>query len=83
MTQRVTNEMLANRFRFLTDMAAARGVCVDGWRFGQNYGQCFNIVGQVGDDERLSQVSNNWLTKREAWDGMNDMIQALLLVPRV
>lgn len=83
MAQRITNEMLATKFRYLTDIAAVRGVCVDGWRFGQNYGQCFNIVGQVGEKEWLSQVSNNWLTKREAWQGMDDMIRALSLVPRV
>lgn len=83
MAQRVTNEMLADKFRYLTDIAAVRGVCVDGWRFGQNYGQCYNIIGQVGEQEELRQISCNWLTKREAWQGMQDMIQALLLIPRV
>jgi len=83
MASRTTNAELTARFQYLKDIAAVRGVNVDGWRFGQNYGTCYNIITKDPVDGYVQLVSQNWTSKTEAWYGMGDMIEALKLVPRV
>ena len=83
MAERVTNDMLQSKFKHLMDVAAVRGISVDGWSFGQHFGLCYNIVQRNADGHGSTRISGDWLTKREAWQGMQDMKTGLLLVARV
>lgn len=78
MTQRTTNAHLEAAFTSIVGLATGLGVDCTGWSFGQNVGLCYNIY----DKANGKLISRNWLTKKEAWYGMQDMSNAFLLLSK-
>lgn len=75
MTQRTTNVELDSAFTSLVRMATGLGIDTTGWSFGRNVGLCYNIY----DKPAGRMVSRDWTSKKEAWYGMQDMANSLLL----
>jgi hypothetical protein len=79
MSNRITNADLDKAFEYLANIARNRGVDVSGWSFGQHYGKLYQIRDSGRDRGQI--ISNQWATKREAWQGMFDMAEGLMLIP--
>lgn len=79
MGQRITNAYLEEMFESLSNAARNRGVDVSGWSFGQHYGRLYQIRDSGREHGQI--ISNQWSTKREAWEGMYSMLQGLMLIP--
>lgn len=78
MTQRTTNAQVENAFKSVVRMANGLGIDTSGWSFGRNVGLCYNIY----DKPAGRMISRDWTSKKEAWYGMQDMANALLLLPK-
>ena len=74
--ERITLENLTNRFKWLVAVGKERGIDTSDWELVQmaskHYVLCSNRTG-------LS-YSRDWSTKREVYEGMEDMIRGLLLI---
>lgn len=77
---RITNHNLDQAFQTLVNVAIGAGIDPTGWSFGRHYSNSYVIL----DPSRASgtAVSRSWSTKREAWNGLVDMAQSLMLVSR-
>jgi hypothetical protein len=71
---RTTDDNLDAMFQAVVDSARACGVNVEGWSFGRHFSNSYVILDP--SREIGTTVSRSWATKREAWEGMNDMVQA-------
>ena len=81
MGNRITNQDLKYKFEHMIEIAKSAGVDTEGWSFGQHYGHLYQIVAKRGDSASGGKmISANWLTKREAYYGMGDMINGIFLV---
>lgn len=74
--ERITWQNLVNRFTWLKSVAKERGIPSEDWELLQlaskHYALCSNKTG-------LS-YSRHWTSKREAYEGMEDMVQGLMLI---
>ena len=78
MGQRITRADVDYVFSQLVDQARNRNIDVSGWSFGQHFGHLYHIVDE-SDDNQI--IHGNWLTKREAYEGILHMSAGLTLVP--
>jgi hypothetical protein len=75
---RITNVDLDLTFETLVRCAQGAGVNTEGWYFGQPFGCLYQVIRKT--DTGTQRVSRDWATKREAFNGMQDMIQAFTLI---
>lgn len=84
MTQRVTNSQLDHCFSMLVQAAKNLGVDTSRWSFGHHISDRYEIAELAeGPDKPFRQISRSWETKREAWEGMQDMATAFGLVESI
>lgn len=76
MAQRTTNAQLESAFQSVVRIANGLGINTSDWSFGRNVGLCYNIY----DRPAGKMISRDWISKREAWYGMQDMANAFLLL---
>ena len=76
--RRITNQDLELAFETLVQCAKGAGVNVESWSFGQHFGSLYQVIRKRVDGTQ--RVSRDWATKREAFNGMQDMIQAFTLI---
>ena len=81
MTQRVTNSQLDHAFEMIVQAATNLGVDTSRWSFGHHISNRYEIaVVAKGPDQPFRQISRSWATKREAWEGLQDMATAFGLI---
>lgn len=76
---RVTDKDLGAVFARLVSCAESAGKDTTNWVFGQHTGQAYWVAVRDPKNGSVSAVSRQWSSKREAYNGMHDMIQALVL----
>jgi hypothetical protein len=84
MAQRVTNSQLDHAFGMVVQAATNLGVDTARWSFGHHISNRYEIAAKAeGPDKPFKQISRSWETKREAWEGLQDMATAFGLVEAI
>lgn len=73
---RITNRDLDAVFARLVRSATSAGKDPSRWAFGQHTGLAYYVASVDRENGACSQVSPLWVTRKEAWYGMEAMCRA-------
>ncbi len=79
--ERITNDQLNGTFESLVRVARSHGAEPTNWALGQHTGSHYYVAFINPKNGGVTPLSNYWATKRDAYNGLSDMIKAMLLLP--
>lgn len=79
---RITGKKAHAKFASMVGYAQEIGIDMSGWRFGQFYGNLYNLERPHSVYPDTHTAVESWYSPREAWDYMNAMITAFAVVKK-